>query len=316
MDLLMWFIHGLTIFFTLLIFALVLVFVVKYRRVPGRQPQPVATNNFVEITWTLIPLLIVLVIFAWGAAMFVHLKRAPADAMDLTVVGKQWMWKIQHPEGRREINELHVPLGRDIKLTMTSQDVIHDFSIPAFRVKQDVVPGRYTSEWFRPTVVGEYHLFCVQYCGMEHSHMIGKVTVMEPAAYQAWLNGSGADMAPSLAGAQIYMQYQCATCHGVRAPSLAGLYGSQVLLDDGSKVLADDSYIRESILYPSAKIVAGYRPLMPTFKGQLTEEQVMQLVAYIKSLKDAASAPAQVQPPAEAPTARTTDPGPADGIKK
>lgn len=316
MDLLFGFILLVMVFFTVLIFALVLIFVVKYRRVPGRQPVQIHTNNFVEVGWTVIPTIIVMFMFAWGAALFLHLRRPPADAMELTLVGKQWMWKIQHPEGRREINELHVPVDRDVKITMTSQDVIHDFSIPAFRVKQDVVPGRYTTEWFRATKVGEYHLFCVQYCGLLHSQMIGRVVVMEPAAYQAWLNGSGADIPQSQAGQQLYVQYQCGTCHGVRAPTLAGLYGSQVLLDDGTKVLADEAYIRESILFPSAKVVAGYRPLMPTFKSQLTEEQVMQLVAYIKALKDGASASAMVQPPENAPTTQTAPPAPADGIKK
>lgn len=316
MDLLFGFILLVMVFFTALIFVLVLVFIVKYRRVPGRVPVQIHTNMPLEITWIVIPTIIVMIMFAWGAALFVHLRRPPADAMELTVVAKQWMWKIQHPEGRREIDELHIPVNRDIRLTMTSQDVIHDFSIPAFRVKQDVVPGRYTSEWFRATKVGEYHLFCVQYCGMLHSQMIGRVVVMEPGDYEAWLNGSGSGMPQAWAGEQLFVQYQCGTCHGLRAPSLAGLYGSEVLLDDGTKVLADDAYIRESILYPSAKIVAGYKPLMPTFKSQLTEEQVLQLVAYIKSLKDAASAPAIVQPPAGAPTTQTAQPGPADGIKK
>ena len=201
------------------------------------------------------------------------------------MVGKQWMWKLQHPEGVEEINELHVPVNRPIKLTMTSEDVIHDFSVPAFRLKKDVVPGMYTTLWFQATKTGSFHLFCDQYCGTNHSLMRGEVIVMEPTEYEQWLSGGirGGTMAQS--GAKLYDQLACITCHGTgRGPSLNGIYGKPVKLTDGKTVVADDAYLRESVLYPSAKIVEGYTPIMPTFKGQVTEEQLLQLIAYIKSL--------------------------------
>ncbi len=226
-----------------------------------------------------------MVLFFWSAGLYVHMRRAPDDAMQINVVGKQWMWKIQHPTGKREIDELHLPLGRPVKLTLASEDVIHSFYIPAFRIKQDVVPGTYESEWFTPTKIGEYHLFCAEYCGTQHSGMIGKVIVMQPSEYEAWLAGTPADQSPVAAGEKLFTQYQCITCHGQRGPGLVGLYGSKVKLIDGSTVTADEDYLRESILRPGAKIVAGFQPLMPTYAQQLTEEQVMQLVAYIKSLR-------------------------------
>jgi cytochrome c oxidase subunit 2 len=194
------------------------------------------------------------------------------------------MWKIQHPEGQREINTLHVPMGRPIKLLMTSQDVIHDFGLPAFRIKQDVIPGSYSTEWFTADKTGEYDLFCNQYCGDLHSRMIGKVIVMEPAAYQAWLVGTIPDQLPAVVGAQLYQSYGCAACHGVRAPTLAGLYMSKVVLDNGKTIIADDAYLRESIVEPAAKLVAGYGPIMPSFQGQLSEEQIFDLIEYVKSL--------------------------------
>jgi len=224
--------------------------------------------------------------FLWGAALFVRNGVPPAGATEIFVVGKQWMWKIQYPDGRRDINELHVPVGVPTKLTMASEDVIHDFAIPAFRIKKDVVPGHYTTLWFTATKTGRYHLYCDQYCGTSHSAMVGWVTVMEPAQYSQWLSGSGGG-GKSLAatGADLYKQYACNTCHDIgRGPSFVGLYGTSVKLSNGQTVLADDAYIRESILNPSAKIVAGYTPLMPTFQGQLGEEQILQLTAYIKSL--------------------------------
>jgi cytochrome c oxidase subunit 2 len=207
------------------------------------------------------------------------------------------MWKLQHQEGRREINELHVPLGRAVKLTMTSEDVVHSFFVPAFRTKQDVVPGRYTQTWFEPTKLGTYHLFCAEYCGTTHSGMIGKVVVMEPAAFERWLASTAtaepgtegaprSDMPPAAAGEMVFKQNRCATCHTLawRAPSLAGLIGREVKLANGATVVADESYIRESILTPNAKVVAGYQAIMPTYQGLLSEEAVMQLIAYLKSL--------------------------------
>jgi cytochrome c oxidase subunit II len=216
------------------------------------------------------------------------METPPKDAMEISIVGKQWMWKAQHPEGPREINSLHIPVGRPIKLTMTSQDVIHSFFIPAFRVKQDVLPGKYTSEWFTPSKVGTYHLFCAEYCGAQHSGMIGTITVMEPAEYQAWLSGTTANISMEASGKMLFSKNQCDTCHGQRAPTLSGIYGRKTLLADGSTVIADENYLRESILQPNAKMVAGYPPLMPTYQGQLTEEQITELIAYMKSLQTAA----------------------------
>ena len=275
-------------FFTLLIFVLIVYFALKYRRRPGRLAVLVRTSHKLELTWTIIPLLLTLVMFSWGAGLFVHMKRAPDDAMQVDVIGKQWMWKIQHPNGKREINELHIPLGRPIKLMMTSQDVIHSFFIPAFRVKQDVVPGRYATQWFRPTKTGEFHLFCAEYCGDQHSGMVGKVIVMEPANYQSWLAGTPLEQSPVVAGEKLFVQYACITCHGQRGPGLLDVYNTRrTVVENGreQQVVADENYIRESILNPSTKIVRGFQPLMPTYAGQLSEEQVMDLIAYIKSLK-------------------------------
>jgi cytochrome c oxidase subunit 2 len=299
-----------TIFFTLLIFLCIVYLGLKYRR-RSTTPEPtemadpppprVETNKALELTWTVIPFIITLIIFGWASSVYIHVSRPPNDAMEMYVIGKQWMWKIQHPQGRREINELHVPLGRPVKLLMTSQDVIHSFFIPAFRIKQDVLPGRYTSEWFQATRIGEYHLFCAEYCGTQHSGMVGKIVVMEPAKYEEWLAGAPADDTPAVAGAKLFnsQRYACATCHGQKAPTLAGLYMRRQKMADGSEVVADEAYLRESILEPHAKTVAGYPPLMPSFQGQLSEEQVMQLIAYIKSLKDVARP--ESQPPATQP---------------
>ncbi len=283
-DQLYLFLLAVTAFFTLLIFACIVYLALKYRRRRGRRPAPVQTNHLLEITWTAIPFALTLVMFFWASGLFVRMREPPADAMQIDVVAKQWMWKVQHPSGRREIDELHVPLGRPIKLDMTSEAVIHSFFLPAFRTKQDVVPGAYNIEWFTPTRVGEYHLFCAEYCGTQHSKMIGRVVVQTPAEYQAWVAGTGVDEAPAVVGARLFTQFQCNTCHGQRAPTLANLFGSTVKLSDGAAITADDNYLRESILAPRAKIVAGYQPLMPTYAGQLTEEQVMDLIAYIKSL--------------------------------
>jgi cytochrome c oxidase subunit II len=284
-DMLYFFLLAITGFFTLLIFALVVFFALYWRRKsPEDRPKAVGTDMRLEITWTVIPLLITVVLFLWGAKLYVEETRVPTDGVEISVIGKQWMWKIQHPEGRREINELHVPVGQKIILHMTSQDVIHDFFCPEMRVKHDVLPGRYSTEWFEPVLPGKYHLFCSMYCGSNHAEMVGSVYVMEPAAYQAWLTGTPGDEPPAVAGARIFSQYSCNTCHGVQAPTLANLYGSKVRLEDGSIVVADDDYIRESIVAPRAKIVAGYPAIMPTFKGQLSEEQIMDLIAYIKTL--------------------------------
>jgi cytochrome c oxidase subunit 2 len=243
-----------------------------------------------EVAWMVIPLILALGMFAWGAVVYVDFRTAPKDTLDIYVIGKQWMWKLEQPNGLREINELHVPVGRNVRLIMGSEDVIHDFFVPAFRVKMDVVPGHYNTMWFRPTKPGKYHFFCSQYCGTNHSVMGGWVTVMEPSDYAAWLSGAaGGETNPVALGEKLFAEKACNTCHlstgQGRAPSLNGVYDAKVLLADGSTVVADEAYIRESILQPNAKIVATYAPLMPSFQGQLTEEQVMALVAYVKSLQ-------------------------------
>jgi cytochrome c oxidase subunit 2 len=290
-DALMIFIIAVCLFFAVAVTAAVVFFVLKYRRKePNEIGYPIHGDMRLETAWIVVPLFIALAMFGWGAVVYVDYRRAPLDTLDIYVIGKQWMWKSQQPNGMREINELHVPIGRNVRLIMGSEDVIHDFSIPAFRVKMDVVPGHYNTMWFRPTRAGKYHFYCSQYCGTNHSVMGGWVTVMEPTDYAAWLSGqSGTDANPVMAGQKLFSEKACITCHlsdGTgRAPSLNGVYGAKVLLADGSTVTADDAYIRESVLQPNAKIVAGYQPLMPTFQGQLTEEQILALSAYVKSLQ-------------------------------
>lgn len=274
------------LFFTALIFLTIFYFAVKYRR-RSEDERPPQLSEFlpVEVVWTVIPLLITVVIFLWGSSLYIRNSRPPTASTEVFVIGKQWMWHLQHPEGPREINELHVPVGQPVKLTMTSEDVIHDFFIPAFRVKKDVVPGRYSSIWFEATKTGRYHLFCAQYCGTYHSHMTGWVIVMTPVEYQHWLSGGVRQESMAASGAELYQQFGCVTCHGTgKGPPFTGLYGKPVLLSNGQTVTADDDYLRESILVPGAKIVNGYAAIMPTFKGQISEEQLLQLIAYIKSL--------------------------------
>lgn len=304
-DALYFFLVAISAFFSILIAAAVITFAIRFRRSRERQVVPTWEGLLaLEITWTVVPLILVLMIFGWGARVFITLHTPPADAMQVYVVGKQWMWKLQHVEGRREINELHVPVGRPVKLIMTSEDVIHSFFVPAFRVKQDAVPGRYTSLWFEAEKVGEYHLFCAEFCGSQHARMIGRVVVMEPAEFQAWLSGSqgaGGDTATmAAAGQQLFEQLGCATCHqaesGARGPNLAGLFNKQVTLADGRTVVADDTYLRESILNPQAAVVSGYQPIMPTFKGLVSEEGLLQLLAYIKTLQ-ATQVPTEAIPP-------------------
>jgi len=290
-DALMTFLTLVSLFFAVAISAAIIYFFFKYRRKEVHEiGVPIHGDLRLEAAWIIVPSILALAMFSWGAVIYVDYRHAPADTLDIYVVGKQWMWKIQQPNGRREINELHVPVGRDVKLILASEDVIHDFFVPAFRVKMDAVPGRYNTMWFRPTKPGRYNFFCSQYCGTSHAIMGGWVTVMEPPEYAAWLSGSS-DMEsnPVGAGEKLFSEKACSTCHignGTgRAPSLNGVYGGTVKLADGSTVVADEAYIRESILLPSAKIVAGYQPLMPSFQGQLTEDQILSLTAYIKSLQ-------------------------------
>ncbi len=290
-DLLFWFINGVTIFFTGLVVLLLVVLGTRYRKgsPAPRKPLTHKAQLTMEITWTIIPLLIGLFIFAWSTILFEEMWNAPKNATDIYVVGKQWMWKLQHPNGKREINELHVPIGKPIRLVMTSQDVIHSFFVPAFRTKMDVVPGRYTSSWFTPTRVGAYHLFCAEYCGNQHAKMGGTVYVMEQADFARWLSGAGSE-GGTLAqrGEKQMARLGCATCHRedamARAPSYKGLYGSMVRLSDGRQVKADETYLRESILDPKAKVVSGYDPVMPTFTNLVTDDQITEIIAYIKSL--------------------------------
>jgi len=251
-------------------------------------PKPIHGSLALELTWTLIPFGLAMVMFFWGAQVYLAIARPPDDALPVYVVGKQWMWKIQHLEGRREINELHVPVNRAVKLTLTSEDVIHSFFVPAFRIKQDALPGRYTTLWFQATKPGTYHLFCAEYCGTEHSGMIGHIIVQEPADYEAWLGGASVTASLATAGENLFQQLGCVTCHrgdtGARGPSLEGLWGATVQLQGGATAVVDEAYVRESILTPQAKIVAGFQPIMPTFKGLVSEEGLVQLIAYLKTL--------------------------------
>ena len=290
-DLLYVFLVVVSLAMTLAIFAAVGFFSFKYRRRHGREAQPIEGNLLLEITWSAAPMGLFLVIFVWGAVIFFDARTPPQDATEIYVVAKQWMWKMEHPEGQRELNELHVPVGKDIKLIMTSQDVIHSFYVPAFRLKQDVIPGRYTTMWFKATKPGTYHLFCAQYCGTQHSGMIGEVVVMEPAEYEAWMGGGVPSGTLAQNGQALFTQLGCSTCHRFeaqgRGPNLAGVFGKPVLLEDGRTVIADENYVRESILVPGAKIVSGFKPVMPSFQGQVSEEQLTSLVAYVKSLSQA-----------------------------
>jgi cytochrome c oxidase subunit 2 len=289
-DQLYFFLLGVSVFFATLILILIIAFAVKYRRrSDDEQPRPISGNLGLEILWTVVPLSLTLVMFVWGARLFFITFYPPTDALEINVVAKQWMWKVQHAEGRSEIDELHIPTGRPIKLIMTSQDVIHDFFVPAFRVKNDVLPGRYTTLWFEATKPGAYRLFCSQYCGTQHSGMIGHIIALEPAEFQTWLSGGAAAVSMATAGENLFRKLGCISCHAPndtgRGPSLVGLLGKAVRLQSGATVPADENYIRESILEPQAKIVAGYPSIMPTFKGLISEDGIMQIIAYLKSLK-------------------------------
>ena len=283
-------------FMCVAIFTMILIFAVRYRRRHGVEAEPIEGSTALEITWSVIPLGIFMVIFLWGAIIYFQERTPPRGATEVYVVAKQWMWKLQHQEGQREINELHVPVGRDVKLIMTSQDVIHSFYVPAFRIKQDVLPGRYTTAWFRATKPGIYHLFCAEYCGTMHSGMIGQIVVMEPAQYEAWLAGGTTFGSLAANGQSMFEQLGCPTCHRSdtqgRGPNLVGVFGKPVQLEDGRIVIADENYIRESILSPSAKVVSGFKPIMPVFQGLVTEEQLNALVEYVKSLNPPPSGPA------------------------
>lgn len=300
------FISAVSVFFVLLAALLVIVFAVKYRRRPGdKRPEPPHDDSTLEIVAGSGLLVLLMVMFFWGAKLYFQGNQPPKDAMEILVTGKQWMWKLQHPNGKKEINTLHIPVNQAVKLTMTSEDVIHSFYVPAFRVKNDVLPGRYTQVWFQPNIEGTYHLFCAEYCGNEHSRMVGFVQVLSQEGYEKWLLSSGgtaagaaaatgggaAQESPVDAGARLFAEYGCATCHhseaGALGPNLAGTFGAEQMLMDGTSVIADENYLRESILNSQAKIVAGYAPVMPLFQGMISDEEVTQIIAYIKSLSTA-----------------------------
>jgi cytochrome c oxidase subunit 2 len=288
-DLLYFFLLAVAGFFSTLIAVLIIYFAVKYRRRSpheiGAKPQ---SNLLLEATWTAVPLFITLIVFVWGASIFFANTHPPEGTLDIYVVGKQWMWKFQHLDGQREIDELHIPVDRDVRIIATSEDVIHDFFVPAFRVKTDVVPGRYVTLWFHATKPGRYRLFCAEYCGTKHSGMTGEVVVMQPQDYQAWLSGGQLQETLTDTGARLFEAFACNTCHRAdtqgRGPALEGVFGTEVRLQSGERVIADEGYVRESILNPRAKVVAGYQPIMPTFQGQVSEEQLLALVEYVKSL--------------------------------
>ena len=301
-DALYLFLVGVTAVFSLGIAGAILLFVVLYRRRHADEwPGEIHGSLALELAWSIIPFVITMIVFVWGTVLFFSANRAPDDSIDVRVVGKRWMWKLQHMTGQREINQLPVPVGRPVRLTLTSEDVIHSFFVPAFRMKKDAVPGRYSMAWFRATKTGTYHLFCAEYCGTEHSRMIGQIVVMEPDDFQAWLQGGPAPVSPAVAGQKLFTDLNCITCHqagsSVRGPALGGVPGSAVRLLSGQVVTADDAYLRESIVNPAAKIVEGYQPIMPTYQGQVSEEGLFQLIAYMQTLKGPQAAPGQ-DPPA------------------
>ena len=288
-DELYWFIIAVTAFFGILVTVLVIYFAVKYRtNDPLAIGAPITGSIPLELGWSVIPFVISIVIFAWSADVFFAIQRPPDQTLEIYSTGNRWMWKFQHLDGRSEINELHVPVGRAVKVTFTSEDVIHSLYFPSFRVKADAIPGRYSSVWFTPTKVGEYHIFCAEYCGTRHSGMVGRVTVMDASAYQAWLSGNTAGPM-SGRGERLFTELACNTCHREdgtgRGPALVNKFGTEERLSSGMVVRVDESYVRESILNPQAKLVAGYQPLMPTFQGLVNEESVMALVEYVKSLQ-------------------------------
>ena len=309
-DALYFFILATSAFFAAVVAIAVIYFGIRYhKKHDGEVGARIEGSLPLELLWSVIPTIIAMVMFGWGASVFYHLRRPPAEAMHIYAVGKQWMWKFQHLEGQREINELHIPAGQPIKITISSEDVLHSLYFPAFRTKMDAIPGRYTELWFEAQTPGQYHIFCAEYCGTNHSGMIGTVTVLEPAQYQAWLQGGGMEGTLAQRGAKLFNDLACSTCHldtgQGRGPSLKDIIGKTVELQNGSSVMVDEAYLRESIVNSQAKIVNGFQPLMPTFQGLISEENLVALIEHVKSLSPnatSAAAPATSAAPAATPT--------------
>lgn len=274
---------------TLLVAILIIWFAIHYHAPKHRVTQPTPGGNLLESFWIFVPVVIFVVMFVWGARLYMReYGTPPPNAIVINVVGKQWMWKMQQPGGQREINELHIPADTPIHIRLISQDVIHSFFLPAFRVKMDALPNRYRNFWFEANRPGVYHLYCSEYCGTGHSRMRGEIIVMKPQEYADWVTAGRAEGSAASRGQKLFQDLACITCHrsdaAAHAPNLVGLYGQRVYLSDGTVVTADDNYIRESILYPQAKVVLGFAPIMPAFLGQINESQLLDLLAYIKSL--------------------------------
>lgn len=274
---------------TIPVFVLLLVFAIRYRQGSSASRQHRLDRNIkLEVSWTIIPFALSLIFFVWAAKLYFDQHNPPTGALEIDVLAKQWMWKFQHPGGQREINELHVPAHQPVKLTMISQDVIHSLYFPALRIKQDVLPGRYTTLWFEADQPGAYHLFCAEFCGTDHSEMGGEIIIMEPAAYEEWLRLEPSDLSLAAKGAELFRSLGCSGCHVnspvVHAPPLTGVFGGPVPLASGRVIVADEAYLRDSILLPKKDVVAGYEPIMPSFENRVSEEQLVQLIAYIRSL--------------------------------
>jgi cytochrome c oxidase subunit 2 len=288
MDALYFFLLGMTVTGVILVGAIVTTFSLRYRKSKSPVATQIEGSTLLEATWTIIPLGIFLVAFVWGALLYFRIYTPPVNSMNIYIVGKQWMWKAEHPGGQHEINALHVPTGQPIQLTMISQDVFHSFSIPEFRIKREVIPGRYSTVWFQATTPGEYHLFCTQYCGTNHSVMIGTITVLSPSDYKKWTEESTSGMSLAQNGERLFASMGCNACHSgnaaARGPNLAAVFGSKLQLANGSSVLVNEAYLRDAILNPSQHITAGYAPIMPTYQGQISEDGLIDLVEYLKTL--------------------------------
>jgi cytochrome c oxidase subunit 2 len=288
MDELYLFLLGMTVTGIVLVGAIVTTFSLRYRKSVHPVAEQIEGSTLLEATWTIIPLAIFLVTFVWGALLYFRIYSPPVNSMNIYIVGKQWMWKAEHPGGQHEINALHVPIGQPIQLTMISQDVFHSFSIPEFRIKREVIPGRYSTVWFQATTPGEYHLFCTQYCGTNHSVMIGTITAMTPYDYKKWTEESTSGMSLAQNGERLFASMGCNACHSgnaaARGPNLAGVFGSKLTLTNGSEVLVNEAYLRDAILNPSQHVTSGFQPIMPTYKGQISEDGLIDLVEFLKTL--------------------------------